>query len=195
MNIYSVFRTLDHFLLKIWSHLCIEHQCINSYMGSSGVGLHGCCHKALREEESRGPIRIHGSILHPLSKEINSFNKVVDPRSQRFKRRICCALPHLRHFFIKERQKHVLQLNTHDNCSFYSLLEISQTFFYYLNQSIKPLNFLISENIQGVGFIYFFNLQQLGHTSFNLFCHSFPDLVGRLAGLSSSCCGSWLHTQ
>jgi hypothetical protein len=56
----------------------------------------------LREEESRCPIGIHVVIFDPLSKEYDSFDEIIDPRGERFERRIGSVLPYLRYFLIKE---------------------------------------------------------------------------------------------
>jgi hypothetical protein len=52
-------------------------------MSSSGIGLHGCCHEPLREEESRSPIAIHIDILNPFPEEGDPFYEIIDPRAKR----------------------------------------------------------------------------------------------------------------
>lgn len=83
MNVYAILRTLCDFVLEVGSDLGVEHQSINGDMSSSGVGLHGCCHEALREEEGRSPIAVHVGILNPFPEKGDPFDEIIDPRPKR----------------------------------------------------------------------------------------------------------------
>ena len=80
MHVDSIFGLFTDIFLEVGSDLCVEHEGIDGDMGTSGVGLHGSSHEALGEEEGRDPIRVHGAVLNPLSKEGYPFDEVVDPR-------------------------------------------------------------------------------------------------------------------
>lgn len=125
MHIYSVFWTLNHLLLVVGPHFGIEHEGVDCDVSSTGIGLHSSGHETLREEESGSPVCIHSSVLNPLSEEHHSLDEVINPAGKRFERGVCNVLPHLRHFFIEERQEHVLQLDTHHNRTFNGFLKIA----------------------------------------------------------------------
>ena len=126
VHIYSILGFLSDFILEVWPDFSVEHKGINSNMSPSGISLHSSCHEALREEESRSPVRVHRPILDPLPEETDPFNKIVDPRGERFKGRIGYVFPNLRHFLVKERSEHFLKLNAHQQSSFNCFLQVTQ---------------------------------------------------------------------
>ena len=79
MNVDSSLGSDGDVLFEIGSDFSSEHEGIDGDVSSSGVVLHGCCHKTLREEESRDPVGVHVGFFDPDSIEGDSFHKISKP--------------------------------------------------------------------------------------------------------------------
>lgn len=83
MHIHSILWSLGHFIFKVRSHLGIKHESVDGDVGAAGICLHGCGHKALWEEEGRGPVCAHSAVLDPLTEEHYSFDEIGNPGGER----------------------------------------------------------------------------------------------------------------
>jgi hypothetical protein len=64
------------------ANFAAEHQSVDGDHGLTGVGLHGCSHETLREEEGRYPVRVHCASVYPFPEEGDSFDEIGDPRTK-----------------------------------------------------------------------------------------------------------------
>ena len=112
-----------------------------------GIILKTSSDKSLREEETTHPEYFRCSSLNPLSQKFDSIGKIFNPTSQRLQTQKSNISPYFSNLIVKNTITQFLQILTHHNQTFQSLLQTTQRCFHNWYQSVVPDQFLNQNSV------------------------------------------------
>lgn len=123
-------------------HFELEEKQVDRPEVLSCKSLQYACDEPMREEESRQPIRLRVARLGPVTHKPDAFVEVVNPRAERFQRRVGDLLPVLRDLVFEQRTEHEVERRAHQNDTLDGLLQVAQRLVDLDEQSVVLVDFL-----------------------------------------------------
>ena len=126
MDVYAYFGSRFYIFLLHSQDIGLESKGIDGCHSSSSVCLESCSHKTLREEESRQPKSLWGTVVAPVGHKLYTQDDILYPRAKRFQRWVTKGgtKPLLRHFVVQKGVEKLLKLLGHHESACNSFLEI-----------------------------------------------------------------------